>query len=87
MEYKTEIWKKQSEKGTTYFNGKIKIGEQEYRITLFKNNKQNEKQPDFNIIIRENKQKNENTVQNKEDNTNVFEEFGKMINIDDELLD
>lgn len=79
MEYKTGLWKKQSEKGTTYFNGKIKIENKEYRITLFKNNKQNEKQPDFNIIIRENEK--------KKASSSDYEEFGKMLNIDDELLD
>lgn len=83
MEYKTGLWKKQSEKGTTYFNGKIKIGEQEYRITLFKNNKQKEKQPDLNIIIRENAQKNENIVQKAD--TSVFEEFGEQVSIDEYL--
>ena len=88
MEYKTGLWEKQSEKGITYFNGKIKIGEQEYRITLFKNNKQKETQPDLNIIIRENAQKNENIVQ-KAEKTNIdeFENFGNMVNIDEELLD
>lgn len=78
-EYKSALWEKKSEKGTTYFNGKIKIENKEYRITLFKNNKQNEKQPDFNIIIRENEK--------KKASSSDYEEFGKMLNIDDELLD
>lgn len=81
MEYKTGLWKKQSEKGTTYFNGKIKIGEQEYRITLFKNNKQKETQPDLNIIIREYTPKEQ---PNKAD-ISVFEEFGEQVSIDDYL--
>ena len=52
-EFRAGLWKKESSKGTTYYSGKLKIGEREYQVTLFKNNKTNEKQPDLNIIVRD----------------------------------
>lgn len=52
-EYRCGLWKKESSKGTTYYSGKLKIGDKEYQLTLFKNNKTNEKQPDLNIIVRD----------------------------------
>ena len=52
-EYRCGLWKKESNKGTTYYSGKLKIGEKEYQLTLFKNNKTNEKQPDLNILVRD----------------------------------
>ena len=83
-EYRTGLWKKESSKGTTYYSGKLKIGEREYQVTLFKNNKTNEKQPDLNILVRDSintQAKQENTlnvsknseleqVKNKEEDTN-----------------
>jgi hypothetical protein len=38
-EYRTGLWKKKSQKGTTYCTGKFKIGEKEYYLTLFNNDK------------------------------------------------
>lgn len=52
-EYRVALWKKESSKGNTYYSGKLKIGEKEYQLTLFKNNKTNEKQPDLNLIVRD----------------------------------
>ena len=53
-EYKAGLWKKKSKSGITYCSGKIKIGANEYYITLFNNDKKgNEKAPDFNIIMRD----------------------------------
>jgi hypothetical protein len=52
-EYRGSLWQKKSEKGTTYYSGKLKMGEREFYLTLFKNNKTNEKQPDLNIIVRD----------------------------------
>lgn len=52
-EIKTGLWQKKSSKGTTYYSGKLKLGEREYQLTLFKNNKTNEKQPDLNILVRD----------------------------------
>ena len=52
-ETKTGLWQKKSSKGTTYYSGKLKLGDKEYQLTLFKNNKTNEKQPDLNILVRD----------------------------------
>lgn len=52
-EIKTGLWQKKSSKGTTYYSGKLKLGDKEYQLTLFKNNKTNEKQPDLNILVRD----------------------------------
>ena len=52
-EYRTGLWKKESQKGNTYYSGKLKIGDKEFQVSLFKNNKTNEKQPDLNIIVRD----------------------------------
>ena len=52
-EYRCALWKKESSKGNTYYSGKLKLENKEYQLTLFKNNKTNEKQPDLNILIRD----------------------------------
>lgn len=52
-EYRCALWKKESSKGNTYYSGKLKIGDKEFQVSLFKNNKTNEKQPDLNIIVRD----------------------------------
>lgn len=94
-EYKTGLWQKKSEKGTTYYTGKIKIEEQEYKVVLFKNNKTNEKQPDLNILIKDNINNQEIQKQsNKEqknselshDNTQVYADFGNLTEISDDML-
>ena len=94
-EYRVALWKKESSKGTTYYSGKLKIGEKEYQCSLFKNNKTNEKQPDLNLIVRDsiNTQiKQESTLNEpknsvREDNTKAFEEFGKQFYVDEINLD
>ena len=68
-EFRCGLWKKESSKGTTYYSGKLKIGEKEYQLTLFKNNKTNEKQPDLNIIVRDSI--------NSQDKSKVFEKGQK----------
>ena len=52
-EYKSALWKKESQKGNTYYSGKLKIGDKEFQVSLFKNNKTNEKQPDLNLFVRD----------------------------------
>lgn len=83
-EYRAGLWKKESSKGNTYYSGKLKLGDKEYQLTLFKNNKTNEKQSDLNIIVRDSintQTKQENTlnepknseleqVKSKEEDTN-----------------
>ena len=97
-EYRCGLWQKKSSKGTTYYSGKLKLGDKEYQLTLFKNNKTNEKQPDLNILVRDsiNTQPKQESALNepknsvREDNTKTFEEFGKQfyvdeINLNDEM--
>ncbi len=92
-EYRAGLWKKTSDKGTKYCSGKIKIGANEYYITLFNNDKKgNEKAPDFNIIMRDsviNQEKQENASNEpknsvKNDNSVIFEEFGNKLEFDEE---
>ena len=93
-EYRVAFWKKESSKGTTYYSGKLKIGDREYQCNLFKNNKTNEKQPDLNLIVRNNtnsqgtqktfekEHKNSELEENKQQQftvDDVFEEFGNML--------
>lgn len=100
-EYRAGLWQKKSDKGTTYYSGKLKIGEREFYLTLFKNNKTNEKQPDLNIIVRDSinaQEKQENTEkghknselkENKQQQfvvDDVFEEFGNMLEEDKSIL-
>ena len=95
-EYRAALWKKQSEKGTKYCSGKLKIGDKEYQLTLFNNDKKgNEKAPDFNLIVRNSvisQPKQESTLKGQEnsvkkDNTKEFEEFGKQFYVDEISLD
>lgn len=94
-EYKTGLWEKKSQKGNTYYSGKIKIGTEEYYINLFSNtNKTSEKAPDFNILIKndinvlaETKQaeippKNESS---EVLDTQAFIDFGNSIEFDDDI--
>ena len=82
MENKTGLWKKTSQKGIEYFAGKITIEDKEYKISLFKNNKQKETQPDYNVILRtEEKEKKKSTDEQ------VYADFGNgNVEISDEDL-
>ena len=87
-EYRGSLWKKESSKGNTYYSGKLKLGDKEYQLTLFKNNKTNEKQPDLNILVRDSINTQEKTklvekgqknseleqVKSKEEDTNPLRE-------------
>lgn len=93
-EYRGSLWKKTSSKGNTYYSGKLKIAYKEYQVSLFKNNKTNEKQPDLNIIVRDSviSQGNQKQVQNTPQNESskalddkVFEDFGNKQFYVDEL--
>ena len=72
-EIKTGLWKKESSKGTTYYSGKLKLGDKEYQLTLFKNNKTNEKQPDLNILVRDsiNPQGKQKLVEKRQKNSEL----------------
>lgn len=55
-EIRIGVWSKTSKNGNTYFGGKTTINNQEYFVTVFDNreNKTNEKAPDFNVILKAN---------------------------------
>lgn len=98
-EYRTGLWKKEANSGTKYCSGKLKIGEKEYQVTLFNNDKRgNEKAPDFNLIVRNNiiSQKKKEQIKKEqinnelEQNNNplrdeVFENFGQFVVEDTEI--
>ena len=85
MEYRCGLWKKKSEKGTTYCSGKIKIGTTEYQVRLFNNDKKgNDKAPDFNLILKDETEEkiNKNNIPSDE----AFSQFGNSIEIEDNEL-
>lgn len=84
-EYRCGIWKKVAKSGVKYCTGKIKIGDREYQVRLFNNDKKgNDKAPDFNLIIKSDVEikKEENKVPSDE----VFKQFGDQIEIDESEL-
>ena len=85
MQKLISIWKNKNKNGKIYYSGKLG----EVNIIGFENVKENEKQPDIVFYVAEEKknaQKNEKTVQKSEKaSTNVFEEFGEQVSIDDYL--
>lgn len=97
-EYRCGLWKKKSQKGTTYCTGKFKIADKEYYLTLFNNDKKgNEKAPDFQLIIRDSviSQETQKVVEIPPKNTekeqeyttdDVFADFGDKFSIDDETM-
>lgn len=85
MEYRCGLWKKKSEKGTTYCSGKIKIGTTEYQVRLFNNDKKgNDKAPDFNLLLKVN-EINEEPKQEQVDpfSDDNFKAFGDSIEKDE----
>lgn len=85
MEIKTGLWKKQSKKGNSYYSGKIKIEEKEYWVRIFKNNKENEKQPDLNLFLNQDIEVPKNPNQDALDDQ-IFKEFGDKIDIEESEL-
>lgn len=78
MEYRCGIWKKKSEKGTTYCSGKIKIGTTEYQVRLFNNDKKgNDKAPDFNLLLKVEE------LETKQEQVDPFKAFGDSIEKDE----
>lgn len=93
-EYRTGLWKKQAKSGITYCSGKIKLGNREFQVVLFNNDKRgNEKAPDFNLIlkdginIQEKEKQGENVLKiepSKGLDEKVFEDFGNNIEISED---
>ena len=84
MEIKTGLWKKESKKGNKYCSGKFKLDGKEYYLTLFNNDKKgNEKAPDFNLIIRDSINTQEQTKSVEippkiEPSKDIYAEFGEL---------
>lgn len=78
---KTGLWKKQSQKGVNYYNGKIKIGEKEYNIRIFKNVKDKETSPDLMLYIDEKEQEKRSYTVDE-----IAHDFGKDVEIDESEL-
>ena len=53
MKEKTGLWQTKSKNGKNYYKGKIKLGDKEYTIALFKNEKKQDKSPDLMLYIEE----------------------------------
>lgn len=81
MQKLISVWKNKSKNGNIYYSGKLG----EVNIIGFENVKENEKQPDITFYIADEKKKE--TPKKEKADTNVFEEFGQMVSIDNELLD
>lgn len=85
-EYRCGLWKREAKSGVKYCSGKLKIGDREWSVTLFNNDKKrNEKAPDFNLIVKDsiNSQGTKKDTQNNIEiepskglDEKVFEEFG-----------
>ena len=86
MELKTGLWKKQSKKGNNYYGGKIKIEDKEYWVRIFKNNKENDKQPDLNLFLDKDIEVPKNPGQDALDDQ-IFKEFGEKVEIEESELD
>lgn len=80
MKIKTGLWKKESKKGTNYYSGKIKLGDKEYNLAIFKNNKEKDTQPDLMLYL--NEKEVEKTSYTKDEV--VYADFG---NSTDEISD
>lgn len=53
MKEKTGLWQTKSKNGKNYYKGKIKIGDKEYTLALFKNEKNKETSPDLMLYVEE----------------------------------
>ena len=82
-EYRCGVWKKVAKSGVKYCTGKIKIGDREYQVRLFNNDKKgNDKAPDFNLIIKTELEAQKSNIPSDE----VFKQFGDQIEIDESEL-
>lgn len=77
MKTKTGLWQTKSQKGDNYYKGKIKIGDKEYSIALFKNNKKQESSPDLMLYVEEKEKKEQEKKSYTIDEIVNSEEFAK----------
>lgn len=85
MQKLTSMWKNTSKNGTIYYSGKLgNVG-----LIAFENLKENEKQPDLIIYVKDEikKTQKEETDESLNTQSDPFEDFGEQIEIDDNFLD
>lgn len=81
-EIKTGLWIKESKKGTKYFSGSLKLDDKEYYLSIFKNNKKTEKQPDYQLIVRPKEE-----VKEEKKEVDAYEQMGEQVQQEIELGD
>lgn len=74
------LWSKTAQSGLEYYGGQCKLDGKEYWLTLFKKNKETDKQPDYSLLIKPKEVK-------EEVKSDPFEEFAKTIKDDEIELD
>lgn len=85
MQRLLSLWKNTSKNGNAYYTGKIgNVG-----LIAFENNdKQNDKQPDLTIYVKEEQKEEVEKKENKDIENDPFAEFGEqVVEIDNEFLD
>lgn len=90
MQKLTSMWKNMSKNGTIYYSGKLG----NVSLIAFENVKQNDKQPDITIYVKDEVKKQESVGSYTEEETNEslnteldpFEDFGEFVETDN-LLD
>ena len=74
---------KLTKNGDKYFNGNINVEGKEYQITMFTNNSDNPKAPKFRIKVNV---QNGQAPQEKENEDDVYADFGNEIELQDSDL-
>lgn len=82
MQRLVSMWKNMSKNGTIYYSGKLG----NVSLIAFENLKQNDKQPDITIYVRDEVKKQEETNENLNTELDPFEDFGEFVETDN-LLD
>lgn len=84
MQRLLSLWKNTSKNGNVYYTGKLG----NVSLIAFENNdKQNNKQPDLTIYVKEETKQEEENTKTEEKEIDPFAEFGEQVEIDSEFLD
>ena len=83
MQKLTSMWKNTSKNGTIYYSGKLGNA----GIIAFENLKENEKQPDLIIYVKDEIKQAPKEEKIEDTTYDPFEDFGEQIEIDDNFLD
>lgn len=60
------LWQKESKKGNTYYTGSFELGKKKLVLTVIKNEKTKETQPDLRFIVRDFEEKTKSTKKSEE---------------------